>query len=321
MRCPFLREAQVKFCRASVYHKMIVRTPGSAENERCSSPDYRSCPAAGQRHEEHPSDSHCPFLQESLVQYCSAAPVTKYIPWSESVTTRCGTTSHRYCDTFLSLAEPEAGAPEPAAPDSGGDREPDRADARVADVRMPPGLGWALNHMWLDESADGACHVGVDMFLTGALGDLQAVSYPSQGGVQRPAAVLRVNGVDFPMIFPMSLLITGVNTKVRTDPGRLLEEPYRQGWLFEGRTGEAGTAGRANGLLRGRRALDWMRQEVERLGRFVHEESAREEQGGRPLLADGGEPAPGVAWTLRRESLLRLFNEFFSPCEGRRGRE
>lgn len=317
MRCPFLREAQVKSCRASIYQKMIVRAPGGAAGERCTSPEYVDCPAARQRHEERPSDAHCPFLQESLVQYCAAAPVTKYIPWSESMTTRCGNDGHRWCDMYLSLAEPDR----PDGDTGGaGDDDEGTAGACVGEVSMPRGLAWASNHMWLDESGDGHCHLGVDMFLTRVLGNVQAVSFPTIAGVQRPAAVLRAHGVDFSMIFPASLEITGVNGKLRTEPERLIEEPYRKGWLFEARAGEGRPADVA-GLLRRRAAVEWMRREADRLTRFVHDEMVREPAGEPALPADGGEPMPGVAKALHRDSLLRLYHEFFSPCEGRRGRE
>ena len=107
MRCPFLREAQVKFCRASAYRKMIVRLAEQPEHERCSSREYVNCPAAKQHMEDRPSIDHCPFLHESLVQYCTAAAVTKYIPYTESVLSQCGTESHKYCELYLGLAQPQ----------------------------------------------------------------------------------------------------------------------------------------------------------------------------------------------------------------------
>ena len=66
------------------------------------------------------SAGRCPFLHESLVQYCGAASLTKYIPYSEAVLSHCGTESHRYCELFLAFAHPGAAAPaETAHPDTG----------------------------------------------------------------------------------------------------------------------------------------------------------------------------------------------------------
>ena len=109
MRCPFLCEARVKSCGASDFKKMIVRIPSLSENEtneRCSTGEYVTCPWVKQRHEEFPNEARCPFLQESLAQYCSGSSVVKYVPYSDPSLTRCGTSSHRYCELFLMLSHP-----------------------------------------------------------------------------------------------------------------------------------------------------------------------------------------------------------------------
>jgi len=104
MRCPLLREAQVRFCTASPYRKLIVRLPVKPEQERCSSAEYVLCSSARQHFEERPSADHCPFLQESLMQYCGAAAVPKFIPYSEAVASRCTGDGHNTCAAFAALA-------------------------------------------------------------------------------------------------------------------------------------------------------------------------------------------------------------------------
>src|SRR5204862_222433 len=100
MRCPFLQEAQVKSCQASEFRKMIVRNPAISD-EKCSSPAYVTCSAAQQHCGEAPPQDHCPFIRELLVQFCSAAPIARYIPYSESSISRCGGAGHRYCELYL----------------------------------------------------------------------------------------------------------------------------------------------------------------------------------------------------------------------------
>jgi hypothetical protein len=107
MRCPFLREVQVKFCQASPFRKMIVRLPEPTDGERCSSADFHGCPAAKQCCEDRPSFSRCPFLQESLVQFCAAASVAKYIPYSDLPGSCCGNGEHSHCGLYRSIACPE----------------------------------------------------------------------------------------------------------------------------------------------------------------------------------------------------------------------
>ncbi len=314
MRCPFLREAQVKFCQASACKKMIVRTPAHADDEKCSSSEYIKCPAAKQHREELPSQSHCPFLQESLAQYCSAAAVTKFVPYSESPLSRCGNESHRYCELFLAIAHPETA--DNSLREKVSDAEIEGVDTQeyiVEGLRMPAWLAYSSNHMWLDVNDDGCCHAGVDALLAKVLGRVERISLLTARGVNRPAAVLTVNGVDVQIVFPNRMLVTGTNSYLRANPERLISEPYGAGWLFEGRDAKEQSAEKganaADGLIRKSEARKWMESEVHRLSAFVHEQYSRQ-QG---VMMDGGTFSSGVALQLNRDEILNLFNEFFSP--------
>ena len=315
MRCPFLREAQVKFCQASPFKKLIVRLPEQTGGERCSSPDYRECPAAKQHHEERPSLAHCPFLHESLVQYCTAASVAKYIPYSESSISRCGTDSHRYCQLYSSIAQ------------NGGDAEAQRPGGRPdpPDVlRLPPHLYVTANHLWLDAGEDGTLHIGLDGFLASVLGGADQISYLSDKGAGRPGIVLTVRGVDLTFLFPREIMIKGVNTTLRTHPERLFVDPFTQGWLFEGtemRGPNGGGPPRVfEGLLHGEDAAAWMRSETRRLAQLLHEFASKHASGSPfPLAADGGGADTGAVRHLSRPEILRLYNDFFSPHAELRG--
>lgn len=308
MRCPFLRETQVQSCRASSIRKMIAQMPGQSAPERCTSDAFRECPAAKPLLGDDVSAGRCPFLHESLVQYCGAASLTKYIPYSEAVLSHCGTESHRYCELFLAFAHPGAAAPaETAHPDTG---------ETVEGVRMRPDLRYAPNHMWADVGEDGTVHVGVDGFLAGLLGSVDRINFVTVSGTQRPAVVFTVNGTDVNMVFPLRMRITGVNTALKTYPSRLFADPYTHGWLFEGSSLEdaAGTGHAA--LLTGSEAVHWMTDEVRRVAAFVHGMSHAPVASGEVLMADGGTPQPGFARQLSREQIHHLFNEFFSPLAG-----
>lgn len=314
MRCPFLREAQVKFCKSSAYKKMILRTAANANGEKCSSHDYVTCPDAKTLNEEHPSQSHCPFLHESLVQYCSAASVTKYIPYSESLLSRCGNESHHHCELYLAMAEPDVQtAPAVHSPAKG--QQEDTVNEWVEGIRVPSGLGYTGNHMWLETSKDGMCHVGVDAFLTKIIAGLDGITFVKGKGTSRPAAVLTVRGVDLQMVFPYYMEITGTNNYLRANPEKLIADPYGPGWLFEGIEPKAAQTAdpERSGLMRGATAVEWMRKEVERVSEFVHEQAFKSHQEGKPLVMDGGLFSGELIQHLNREDALNLFNQFFSP--------
>ena len=308
MRCPFLREAHVQSCQASPIRKQIVRT-GSASDERCATAAWHECPVVRELNEEHPSASSCPFRTESLAQYCSAAPVTKLIPWSDQAFSRCGSEAHRYCDLYLALARTSAPAATP------GEASPGVDDADG--IPVPRWLWFAPSHTWLSVASDGVCHLGVDAFLARTLGGIDRVQFVTTKGLERPAAVLTVREVSLTVSFPNPVFITGVNGALRADPARLARDPYGLGWLFEGIVRDRaavpnGAPKVTDGLLRGDAATAWMRRETLRLRALA--EDAAERISGVRLAADGGLPAPGLVRSLPHEEALRLSHLLLSTA-------
>ncbi len=291
MQCPFLKEAQVESCRHAITRKMIVRGAEMSAQEKCLSPRFCGCAVFAAEHVDAPQNAtRCPFFEQSLVQYCGAASITKYIPYSEAVLSRCGTDAFRYCDLYLAMAHPN----DPSLP-------------RAEGVMVPPWLWYAPNHMWVDVGDDGSCHVGIDGLLANAIGTADRVSFVGPKGEGRPAVTLTVRGVDIQLVFPNPLLVTGSNVYLRANPSQLTSDPYRLGWLFEGRQPSDGDVRR--GLLRGDEALPWMEKEVDRVSRFVHDQIARADC----LVADGGAIHGDFARYLERDQIFELFHRFFSP--------
>lgn len=305
MRCPFLREEQVKSCEAAPFRKSVVRSSTAASTERCSSPGYATCPVAPVSHEAHPCASRCPFLHESLVQFCAATPRPTYVPWSASPDLRCGQDGHRFCELYLSAVGARRGPAWPGVEDA--------AVAEVAGVPMPGWLHYAPNHLWLDPGDDGLWHAGVDAFVVQLLGTVERLAFLTVKGTARPAVVLTSRGVDLTLVLGRSLPIVAANTRLRSSLDRLTADPYGLGWLFtvrapaEGRGGEAEAS--VPGLRHGQAARDWMDREVRRLTETVHARLATP-AGGR-VAADGGRFATGLLEHLDREEVLRLFASFF----------
>ena len=305
MRCPFLREAQVKYCNASAHKKMIARVAIQSENERCSSDEYMNCPLAKDVLKEHLNAAHCPLLHESLVQYCTAAAVTKYIPYSESILSQCGTESHKYCELYLALAQPGIV--------STAEQYHTPGIHTIDDIRIPDGLWFSPNHLWLDIGDDNVLHIGVDAFLAKVLGNAERITFVTTKGYVRPAVVLTVQGVDLQFVFPNPVNITRANTYLRTNPEKIFTDPYTVGWLFEANDDQAKHPTAANeGLVCGDDAVKWMESEIQRLSSLAHEVASRPDMQGAVMMADGGTFQQGFAQHLTREELLKLFNDFFS---------
>lgn len=294
MQCPFLKETLVESCRHATVRKLIVRNPEMLSRERCSSPDFAQCALLGGAPPADAPEARCPYLDESLVQYCAAAPVPKFIPFSEAVLSRCGSSAHRYCELYITLAHPAA-APVPV----------------VDGIAVPHWLHYSPNHMWLDASDGEVYHIGVDAFLARSLGSVDRVTFLTTRGVHYPAVVLSAGAKDFHLTFPNPMCITGVNVYLRANSARLAADPYRMGWLFECRAADPHADPRLGLYEGGETATAWMQSESNRLGVFVHGCAGG---GDLALMADGGGVAPGFVEHLDREQAARLHHTFFSPA-------
>ena len=285
MTCPFLKETRVRYCQTSAVRKVIPLAQADRADEKCSSADHASCPVYRTQPQEQPASGPCPYLGESLMQYCGAAPVAKLIPYSESLLSRCGNDRFRYCQLYLAMAHPNVEAEE------------------VDGTPLPGWLKYSANHMWLDVTDDGVCHAGIDAFLSRALGKIERIAYVWLKGRHRPTAVLTVEGVDLEVVFPNPFLLTNCNLYLRADPSHLTSQPYTGGWLFEG----VPEPGALDNLLEGAGARSWMEQEQRRINEFL------QQQHSLPTAADGGQFVAGLAGVLDRDQMLALFHEFFSP--------
>jgi glycine cleavage system H lipoate-binding protein len=285
MTCPFLRETQVKYCQTAAVRTLIPLAQAASAQEKCSSGAHEACPMFRDQKASAPDTgaATCPFLRESLMQYCSAAPVTKFIPYSEALMSRCGSDNHRYCELYEAMAHPGSSA-EPAD-----------------ELPMPPWLLYSANHMWLDLTDDGPCHAGIDAFLSRVLGKIDAITYLRPKGRQRPAAVLTASGLDLEVVFPNPFEVTACNLYLRADPARIAVEPYTGGWLFEGKAETGITAN----LLSGAAAHEWMLEEQRRLNEYLQQCAG--------VFADGGLFAANLAARLDHGQMRTLFHQFFSP--------
>ncbi len=300
MQCPFLRETQVESCRHSLVKKLIVRNPESLASERCSTDRHVECGLYAGAPQEFADFGRCPYLDESLVQYCAAAPVQKYIPFSEAVLSRCGTAAFHYCDLYITMAHPE----ESDVP-------------HVDGIAVPPWLHYTANHMWLDASEDGVYHIGIDAFLARTLGQVDRIVYLTTRGVCHPAVVLSAGATDYHMVFPNRVLVANPNVYLRANPAKLTSDPYRSGWLFECRPATEGADARSGLYAGGPEATRWMQSEFDRMSAFVHKFAGTSTTGEDVLMADGGGFAPDLLRYLNREQTARVYHEFFSPASTR----
>jgi glycine cleavage system H protein len=286
MNCPFLKEARVRYCAKAALRKMIRSAP-NVESDTCSSPRHTQC-AIYRRNAEDSNSFACPYLRESLAQYCAKASVPRLVPYSEPLESRCGEGSYRYCEFYAPAVESR-----------------DRTDGGI---HMPNWLHYSANHMWIDASAGGACHLGLDAFFTSVLGAVERITFIRQTGVHRPSAVLTVHGMDLEVVFPTPVRLTASNRYLSANPSKITADPYGTGWLFRG-VQVSGEPSLTTGLIHGDAVLPWLDREISRVSAFLAE--CRMSRQGIQSMNDGGVFSPAVFQQLSREEALQLFHEFF----------
>lgn len=288
MTCPFLRETTVHGCRSARVRMLIPQLGMGAPDSRCQSEAHRNCPLLQIEAETEPA-AVCPWLERTLMQFCGAAPVTKFVPYSEAVVLRCGNGSYRYCDLYLELTQ----ASRAAEGEDGWD--------------APEDLQYTNNHWWIDLPEEGLWHAGIDAFLARMLGPVERLSFLAS---PRPGVVLTVGGHDFTAALPEAMPVSQCNLHLRSRLDRLSTKPYTQGWLLEGAaTPEQKTRLRAR-LLTAAAARQRMVADAWRLNETL---SSRQTE----ALADGGLFEEGILGKLPSEEAHSLFEEFCSPLAGR----
>jgi glycine cleavage system H lipoate-binding protein len=322
MRCPFLHEVRVKFCRATAFRKMIPESARDVGHERCSSTAYVGCSAVPAGVTGQAIGPSCPHLQDATAEYCGASPVRRYVPANDAPLSRCSCGGHRFCELYLATADPR-GERLPGNTGLARPSSPGCPTVVVDGIPVPGHLSYSPNHMWLDVDQDGRCHVGIDAFLARVVGHADMISFVTSGrGSDRPVVVLTVDGVDLQLVFPHPLAEAAVNAHLRIDPAKLTADPYGAGWLFEGvepaTLGASVGAALQAGLIPGERAARWFVAEGTRLLEFLHGRIVQPAAVGTRLAADGGRIEAGLAARLQRELRISLFNEFFSPPLTRR---
>ena len=295
MQCPFLKETRVRWCRAAGIRKPIPEAQSDDAACRCLDERFRDCrwlpPAA------RPAAPPCPYLDQALVQYCEAAPLTRFVPFSEPLLSRCGSDAHRYCDFYVEIlraARPAFAGQEFCAPQD---------------------LLYTRNHWWVDLQGDGLCHLGLDAFLARLLGDVERAAVMTTRGIACPVAVFTCRGIDFTATFPVPLAVEAANPHLRIDPRRMLREPYSLGWLIRGRLAGPGREALMPLLMPAAEAREAMEEDARRVNEMLQ---ARAHAAAPSAMADGGLFEPGLLGMLEREEALRLFHEFCPPLAGQR---
>ncbi len=171
------------------------------------------------------------------------------------------------------------------------------------DVALDPAHTWAI------VEPDGA-FVGVDNLATACLGPVDRVDLPAPGQrVHRGEAFLTLGHAsrELPVPSPVTGTVTARNEALLSDPERLNRDPFGLGWVARIRTDDPRAERRR--LLRGLRAQEFFRQEVDRLVGTLGTGSSAVTS-----MADGGAVVDDLHRAIDGPTWRELRKEFFAAC-------
>jgi glycine cleavage system H protein len=183
--------------------------------------------------------------------------------------------------------------------------------APMLEPRPPQGIFLDPMHAWVRITTDGTLRVGIDDFLSEALGEIEAVEAPPRGAqVKRgdPLLKLKVRGRSLVVSAPTPGEVVAVNDHALAQPWTVTRDPYGVGWVVALWTRDHHEA--IKPLRIGSAATAFLRQEMQRLADFLTPAGTPATV---PLLADGGVPGKGALASVDDARWDTFQKEFLTP--------
>jgi len=181
----------------------------------------------------------------------------------------------------------------------------------MLEPRPPQGIFLDPRHAWVRITTDGTLRVGIDDFLSEALGEVEAVEAPPRGAqVKRgdPLLKLKVRGRSLVVSAPTAGEVVAVNDHAIEQPWTVSRDPYGVGWVVALWTRDHHEA--IKPLRIGSAATAFLRQEMQRLADFLTPAGTLATV---PLLADGGVPGKGALASVDDACWDAFQKEFLAP--------
>jgi len=173
-------------------------------------------------------------------------------------------------------------------------------------VRLATAVSLDRRHSWARVEPDGT-FVGADDVALACLGPLERVDLPAAGArVQRDQVLFTLGAGtrELSLHSPVSGTVVARNEALLSEPQRLNDDPFGLGWVVRVRSDDPRSSRR--GLLRGRRAKEWFRDEVDRLVSMLGSQPAALQ-----TLPDGGVLTDGIHRLIDDPTWERIRVAFF----------
>lgn len=172
---------------------------------------------------------------------------------------------------------------------------------------LPKGVVLTKLHVWLNKINDEKVRIGIDDFVTKALGQVKVIPAIEMGNFVEKGQVVfnaSINNKKVQFKSPVDGTVIGIN-----NINNRVTDPYNNDWVLEIMPKD----GKANPLsvIKYEEAVDWVRSEFKRLRDFIIEQSTQPTLAGVTMY-DGGNLVEGVVSYLSDEAISKFEKEFLS---------
>lgn len=304
IRCPFLKDEKVAFCKAFLMKKMLPYERLYLKDNICMTEEHRNCAIhrdkEGEQISHSTSKKFCPYLEVEDVLFCGVYPVKKMIP-SSAFKLECPCTTEAYsdCPAYRQIARGDAVYSE---------------SATIRGFRLDDAVYYHRGHLWL-RRANGKVRLGLDDFGQWLLGEIEQILFPrleEQVGRSQTLLQISCSHGTAEIASPLSGRVAKINEGVCQDSSLASTDPYGAGWLVELLLAEdelAHLEQRGEEFFAAPEARTWLEAEVDRLHDVLATEIG-------VTMGDGGQLTCNLLDAITKKQWGLLIKTFLRRKEG-----
>jgi len=285
MKCPFIEEVVVRYCKAYPIRKMI---PNSGEESICLGEEHCNCSTYREVARVDVAPEEAPQAKPEYKPEPSLKGSADFFPayWSKLCKVlNCPVCPYR----FQCLGAEKKWLREPVL---------------IHGFAILRDLYYSQWHTWMQVKSEDVIRIGLDDFSQNLLGDISGIELPEVGTilkVKEPAWKVIIDSWSIDLLSPIDGEVIEINRKLSDDLSMLNSDPQKTGWVLEIKPGNLEE--RAESMLQGEKAIAWLGSELDRLHTNV-------EEGVGETIADGGELIDAISGKIGQDEWKNLISQF-----------
>lgn len=202
----------------------------------------------------------------------------------------------------------------PLLENGGQEEQESEEDLSLSSIKQS--LFYHPGHTWMKVESANEVRIGIDHFLAGMMGKVNAVLLSPSGrrSIQGEAlcSIIQEEGI-LHIVSPISGLILSVNPKLKDQPELIRQYPLGEGYLLTLKP--KNLQREQKGFFFGEAAVSWCRKEWERLKADAISELHQGQEGLGRTMQDGGIKLRDIKNLMGPERYIQLVNAFLRKGE------